>query len=123
MPITVDLSPKPDGPYGAAKLMGERLGRSLSRAFDITFVALRLGWIQPGANLPETLPDEWARAMWLSNRDLGRLFEAAVEAELPDRDFVVVNGMSNNRGTRWDLDATAELLDFDPEDDAYTEEL
>src|SRR5262249_24198832 len=50
MPITVDLPPKPDGPYGATKLMGERLGRSLAEAFDITFIALRLGWVQPGAN-------------------------------------------------------------------------
>jgi nucleoside-diphosphate-sugar epimerase len=123
MRITPDLPPRPDGPYGASKLMGERLGRSLARAFDMTFIALRLGWVQHGVNRPETLPDDWARAMWLSNRDMVRLFEAAVEAELDDRDFVVVNGMSNNRGSRWDLGATAELLDFDPEDDAYTEEL
>ena len=58
MPITVDLPPRPDGSYGAGKLMGERLGRSLSAAFDISFVALRLGWIQHGANRPETLPDD-----------------------------------------------------------------
>src|SRR4051812_33865013 len=123
MRITPDLPPRPDGPYGATKLMGERLGRSISQAFDMTFVALRLGWVQQGENLPETLPDDWARSMWLSNGDLVRLFEAAVEAELEDRDFVVVNGMSNNRGTRWDLDDAAELLGFDPEDDAYAEEI
>jgi hypothetical protein len=103
--------------------MGERLGRSVARAFDMTFIALRLGAVQPGVNRADTLPDDWARSMWLSNGDLVSLFEAAVEAELDDRDFVVVNGMSNNSGSRWDLDATAELLDFDPEDDAYTEEL
>jgi NAD+ dependent glucose-6-phosphate dehydrogenase len=123
MRITPDLPPRPDGPYGASKLMGERLGRSVASAFDMTFIALRLGWVQPGENRPETLPDDWSRRMWLSNRDLVRLFEAAVECELDERNFVVVNGMSNNRGTRWDLDATAELLGFDPEDDAYTEEL
>jgi nucleoside-diphosphate-sugar epimerase len=118
-PITVDLPPLPDGPYGATKLMGERLGKSLARAFDITFIALRLGWIQHGANRPETLPDEWARAMWLSNADLVRLFESAVESDLDDRTFVVVNGMSNNRGMRWDLRPSAEQLGFDPKDDAY----
>ncbi len=37
--------------------------------------------------------------------------------------FVVVNGMSNNRGTRWDLTAAAERLGYSPEDDAYAEEL
>ncbi len=119
MPITVDLPPRPDGPYGATKLMGERLGLSLARAFDLSFVALRIGWVQPGENRPETLPDDWARAMWLSNADLVRLFECAVEADLGDRAGVVVNGMSNNRGTRWDLAATAELIGYRPEDDAF----
>jgi NAD(P)-dependent dehydrogenase (short-subunit alcohol dehydrogenase family) len=123
MPITVDLPPKPDGPYGATKLMGERLGRSLARAFDITFIALRLGWIQSGENRPDTLPDDWARAMWLSNNDLIRLFDCAVEAELDDRLFVVANGMSNNRGMRWDLTPAAELLGYSPGDDAYAEEI
>jgi nucleoside-diphosphate-sugar epimerase len=123
MRITADLPPRPDSPYGATKLMGERLGRSVARAFDMTFIGLRLGWVQPGENRPDTLPDDWARSMWLSNRDLVGLFEAAVEAELDDRDFVIVNGMSNNRGSRWDLTATADLLEFDPEDDAYSEEL
>ncbi|HEX8204224.1 MAG TPA: NAD(P)-dependent oxidoreductase, partial [Isosphaeraceae bacterium] len=45
-PIAVDLPPRPDGPYGATKLMGERLGRACALAFDLTFVALRLGWVQ-----------------------------------------------------------------------------
>jgi hypothetical protein len=103
--------------------MGERLGRSLALAFDIDFIALRLGWIQSGDNRPDTLPDEWARAMWLSNRDMVRLFECAVEADLGEELFVVVNGMSNNRGMRWDISRTADVLGYSPEDDAYMEEL
>jgi nucleoside-diphosphate-sugar epimerase len=123
MPITVDLPPRPDGPYGATKLMGERLGRSLALSFDLSFVALRLGWNQRGANRPETLPDDWARAMWLSNGDLVRLFRCAIEAEIDDPGFIVANGMSANRGMRWDLTEAAEKLGFYPEDDAYAEEL
>lgn len=123
MPITVDLPPLPDGPYGAAKLMGERLGQSLARAFDITFIALRIGWVQPGENRVETLPDEWSRTIWLSNGDLIRLFDCAVEADVGDRSFLVVNGLSNNRGTRWDLTAATDLLGYSPEDDAFEEEL
>jgi nucleoside-diphosphate-sugar epimerase len=121
-PITVDLPPLPDSPYGATKLMGERLGQSLAHAFDLTFIALRLGWIQHGENRPATLPDEWARAMWLSNDDLVRLFECAVEADVGERVSVVVNGMSNNCGMRWDLSLTEEVLGYVPEDDAYAEE-
>jgi len=117
--ISIDLSPLPDGPYGVTKLVAERVGRSLSKTFDLTFIALRLGWIQPGVNRPETLPHEWARKMWLSNGDLVRLFDCAVEAEIEDRSFVLANGMSRNHGMRWDLSEAAEILGYMPEDDAY----
>ena len=117
--ISVERDPLPDGPYGAAKLFGERLGRSLARTFDLTFVALRLGWVQEGSNRPETLPDDWSRKHWLSNTDLVRLFDCAVEAEIEDRSFVVVNGMSLNHGMRWDLSDAAELLGYIPVDDAF----
>jgi NAD(P)-dependent dehydrogenase (short-subunit alcohol dehydrogenase family) len=118
-PIGVDANPMPDGPYAVTKLVGERLGRSLARAFDMTFIALRLGHIQEGSNRPEDLPDEWARQMWLSNGDLIRLFDCAVEAEIDDRSFVVVNGMSLNHGMRWDLSEAAELLGYLPKDNAF----
>ncbi len=119
MPITEDLPPRPGNPYGAAKLFGERLGKSLASAFDLTFVALRLGWVQHDQNRPETLPDDWSRTLWLSNGDLVRLFDAAVEAELDPGDFVVVNGLSRNRGSRWDLGEAAARLGYQPKDDAY----
>ena len=120
-PIGVHSTPMPDGPYAVTKLVGERIGRSLGRAFDMTFIALRLGHIQEGPNRHETLPDLWARQMWLSNADLVRLFDCAVEAEIDDRSYVVVNGMSRNHGMRWDLSEAAELLGFLPEDDAFAE--
>ncbi len=120
-PITVDMPPMPDSPYGVTKLVGERLGESLSRAFDLTFIALRLGWVQHGRNRPETLPHEWARKLWLSNADLIHLFDCAVEAEIEDRDFLVVNGMSRNHGMRWDLSEAAEFLGYLPKDDAHAE--
>ncbi len=77
--------------------------------------------MQEGKNRPETLPDDWARQMWLSNADLIHLFDCAVEAEIEDRSFVLVNGMSRNHGTRWDLSDAAELLGFLPKDDAFAE--
>jgi len=119
--ITVDLPPRPQSPYGISKLVGERLGQSLSRAFDLTFIALRLGSIQPGRNRPDTLPHDWARKTWLSNADLVHLFDCAIEAEIEDRSFIVAYGMSRNQGMPWDLSVTAEILGYLPQDDAYAE--
>ncbi len=120
--LTVDTPPRPGNAYGGAKLMAERLGKSLSGVFDLTFVALRLGWVQGGPNRPDTLPDEWSRGLWLSDGDLVRLFNRAVEADLGDRSFVVVNGMSNNHGTRWDLAGSFDSIGYSPQDDAFADE-
>ena len=121
-PITIELDPRPGNVYGMLKLVGERLGQSLAQAFDLTFIGLRIGWVQEGRNRPESLPDDWSRKMWLSNHDLIQLFDAAVEAEIEDRSFVIVNGVSRNHGTRWDLSDAAEILGYLPEDDAFATE-
>jgi nucleoside-diphosphate-sugar epimerase len=44
-------------PYAAAKLASERLAMTLGSIYaaTTTFVVLRIGWCQPGENLPETL--------------------------------------------------------------------
>ncbi|QEH34202.1 dTDP-4-dehydro-6-deoxyglucose reductase [Aquisphaera giovannonii] len=118
-PITPDLPPRPESPYGLFKLAGERLGQSLADAFDLTFIAVRLGHVQAGRNRPEALSDDWHRKLWLSNHDLVQLFDAAVEAEIEDDPFVVVNGISRNHGTRWTLTNAAEVLGYLPEDDAF----
>ena len=122
LPNVEEQTGRPMSPYGATKLMGERFGKAAAEAYGMTFVALRLGWIQDGPNLPETLHDEWARQMWLSNDDLVQLFEASIEADLGECRFLVLNGMSNNEGMRWDLGPTVEWLDYQPEDDAFAEQ-
>ncbi len=116
-PITATSPPKPDGPYGGCKLVGERLGLALSRFFDISVVALRIGWCQEGANRRETLPDDWSRSIWLSDRDMLQLLTRAVEADLGEEGFVVVNGVSRNAGTRWVVQGNA--LGYHPDDDAW----
>ncbi len=120
--ISVELPPKPGNAYGATKLMGERIGTALAGVFDLSFVALRLGWIQTGENLPDTLPDDWSKELWLSNKDLIRLFDRAIEANLGDRNFAIVNGMSKNHGSRWDLADSFESIGFSPQDDAFETE-
>ena len=115
-PIHEGLPPLPDGDYGASKLAGERLGIALADAFDLTFVALRLGWNRAGDNPPEGMPDPWSRALWLSNGDLVRVFTAAVEAPLDEGESVVANAMSANPGSRWDLAVARDRLGYVAQD-------
>jgi uronate dehydrogenase len=106
-------------PYGSAKLFGERLGKCFAEAHGLEVVAVRIGWVQPGENRPQDIPPErgdWFRLMWLSNCDYCHLMERCIIAELPER-FVVVNGMSNNTGMRWDLEETRRILGYQPRDD------
>ncbi|MEW4570535.1 NAD(P)-dependent oxidoreductase [Tautonia sp. JC769] len=117
-PISEDLPPRPDGPFGASKLAGERFGRGMAQAFELTFVALRIGWVQPDPNHPSTLPDDWARSLWLSDRDLAQLVECALWSELDER-FLVVNGTSRNLPSRWPITRAVELLGYSPLDDAF----
>jgi uronate dehydrogenase len=130
-PITTDLPPRPgtryvvdgeprdSGPYGAAKLFGERLGKALAEAGGPSFLAVRLGWTWPGDNRPQDLPanrEPWYFAMWLSNRDFCRLMECCLLAD-PCLRFAVLHGMSANAGMRWDLESTRRLVGYEPLDD------
>ena len=119
VPIEPGLAPRPDGAYGATKLVGERFGVALARAQGLTFVALRIGWAQHGPNRPDTLPDAWARGMWLSDADLVDLFTRSVEAELEPGTCLVVNGVSANRDSPWPISETRERLGYTPRDDAW----
>jgi NAD+ dependent glucose-6-phosphate dehydrogenase len=116
LPITETLPPKPglryfadgaerfSGAYGAAKLMGERLCRTWAMASGGTAIAIRLGWVWRGDNRPECLPaerGEWFRQMWLSDDDYVQLMDGCLTAAVPEH-YLVVNGMSDNPGKRWD---------------------
>ena len=126
--------------YGASKLMGERTVAARSASSSLTGVNVRIGWVQPGENRPETidlrgagrrtgpaLPDQeeiergmvWFRGMWLSNRDFLQLMEKAITAPAdgwPAR-AIVVSGVSNNTGTAWNLEDGRSWLGYEPVDD------
>jgi len=128
--------------YAAAKLAAERLLAALAPVRPKTvFLALRVGWCQPGANSPDTIgasgvppvfetagaasvkqdsrDDAWFRGMWLSNDDFARLFSAAALSDsVPRSGFHRANAMSANAGARWYLGETLALLGVKPLDDA-----
>ncbi|MFO0880941.1 MAG: NAD(P)-dependent oxidoreductase [Gemmataceae bacterium] len=128
--LTPDLAPRPglryrsggverdSLAYGTSKLFGERIGRHFAEARGLEVLAVRIGWVWRGDNTPGGLPtdrEEWFRQMWLSDRDFLHLMECCLEARLEQR-FAVVHGMSVNRGMRWCLEATRQLLGYQPVD-------
>lgn len=112
--LTTDLPPWPVNPYGASKLIGEQIGKAA--AHGRSFIALRIGWVQPGANVPgpHMAMGRWGQQMWLSNRDLCHGVERAVLAE--GVAVAVLNLISDNPGMRWDIETTRRVLGYAPRD-------
>ncbi|MEE3234965.1 MAG: NAD(P)-dependent oxidoreductase [Candidatus Latescibacterota bacterium] len=129
--------------YASAKWAGERLCDFLGKrsANSTSFVSIRIGWCQPGANETSTLSatgtptlkqnhaennntDRWFKQMWLSNRDFCHLFQQAIEAENHTwpNNAIIVNGMSDNADMPWDLKPTRKYLNYNPMDDVFSEE-
>jgi NAD dependent epimerase/dehydratase family len=124
--------------YAAAKLMGERVVAAKAEAGAFSAISLRIGWRQPGENIPQTIsaagtpksglfetdPERehdlrWFRAMWPSNGDLIRCVLAALRAQASawPTQATVVNAMSANRPSPWDLSAGRKLIGYEPLDD------
>jgi NAD+ dependent glucose-6-phosphate dehydrogenase len=110
--ITTELPPAPLNPYAISKLFCEEAGRAFSAATGISFIALRIGNIQPGENVPHAGMGLglWGQQMWLSNRDFIAGVHSAITA--PGVTFAVVNLVSNNPGMPWDLSHTQRVLGY-----------
>jgi nucleoside-diphosphate-sugar epimerase len=112
--LTPATPPLPVGPYGASKLFIERAGLELAARTGIVFVALRIGYCQPGDNVPGPAMGfgRWGQEMWLSNDDWAQAVVLAC-ARRPLQSGAL-NVMSRNTGMRWDLDETRRRLGYEP---------
>ena len=138
---TNGVSARPNA-YATSKLYGEALAVSKARASGgrLTTVSVRIGWCLPGDNDPSAInslalplppaeaaaankanPNDlgWFRGMWLSNRDLVGVMERAIRADAAPwpAPGIVVNGMSANTGSVWDIATTRKLIGYAPQDD------
>ncbi len=101
------------------QLAAERMGASYAAAANASCIAIRVGWVNRiGQNLAQDLPEDadiWFKQMWLSNRDLGQIFEKSVTATVEPA-FYLINGMSNNDDMVWDILSAEKLLGYVPVD-------
>lgn len=105
--VGVDEPPRPDSRYGVSKVFGEAVGRMYADKYGLEVLCQRIGVARPA---PQN-----ARGMlaYLSERDYVHLTERCIEA--PDIHFLVVYGVSANRGAFWDNPGAARI-DFVPQD-------
>lgn len=107
--VDVEAPPRPDGFYGVSKVACEALGRLYADKFGVEFVGVRIG----------TLLDQPMNvrhlSTWLSHRDCGEAFVAAMTAPV-DR-YATFYAVSRNARRFWDLEH-GRRLGFEPMDDA-----
>lgn len=116
-PLTTAMEPAPINAYGASKLVGERVGWMFAERYSLSFIAFRIGVCQranDNRHGPWIPFGRWGQAMWVSDRDLCRAFEHAVDDESVT--FGVYNLVSNNPGMRWEIESLRRDLGFAPLD-------
>ena len=124
--------PFPGNVYGATKAFSEALaGAFVSLHPGFSAIAVRIGGVrhpdqlrerpaevQRGEKIVRGLNLADTRSVAVTLPDLSRLFDCCLGAG-PEVTFAVVNGISNNRQLRMDLEETRRLVGYEPEDDAF----
>ena len=112
-PLTTDML-RPDSYYGVSKAFGEALGSYFHDEYGLSIICLRIGGVlssdDPGSS-PVHL------SVWLSHRDAAQLIERSIEAP-SSVGFAIVNGMSDNTHSIWDIETTRRIIGFEPQDGA-----
>ena len=122
----------PGNVYGATKAFSEALaGAFVSLNPGFSAIAVRIGGVrhpdqmrarpadvQTGATIQAGRDIADTRAVAVTLPDLSQLFDRCLAAG-PELTFAVVNGVSNNRHLRMDLEETRRLVGYDPQDDAF----
>ena len=101
----------PTNVYGASKCWGEALGRVYAHQHGLSCICVRL------CNPHFEQDGDWDAGdliSGISRRDAAQLLARCIEVE--DIDFAIVNGISNHRRGRLDLEMSRKLLGFAPED-------
>ncbi|QKC93758.1 NAD-dependent epimerase/dehydratase family protein [Mesorhizobium sp. NZP2298] len=112
--LTQALPPWPVNPYGASKLFVERYGRLVSDDTGMAFLSLRIGYCQPGENIPgpHMAFGLWGQQMWLGNEDWAQAVAKSATAEFSG--FHAINVVSANDGMRWSLAEGRDAIAYAP---------
>jgi len=111
-PLTVPGSYYPATPYGVYKLIGEEVGKALSKQFDFEFIGVRFGGVTGDDSVKAGAGQT---ATWLSHDDLLGAIGACLASEPVPGRSTVFYAVSNNADRIHD---TANPFGWKPKDDS-----
>ncbi len=111
--IRHDMATRPNGPYASSKIWGEALARYYADSFDLSVIALRIGFV----NAEDRPVDARTFSVWCSQRDVVNAIERAVDLDESIRYDIFFVSSDNKWGYR-DLSHAREVLGFSPQDAA-----
>ena len=111
--IRHDMATRPNGPYASSKIWGEALARYYADSFDLSVIALRIGFV----NAEDRPVDARTFSVWCSQRDVVNAIERAVDLDESIRYDIFFVQSANKWGYR-DLSHAREVLGFSPQDAA-----
>ena len=111
--IGAQVPAEPRNLYASSKVFNESLCRTYAHAHQMSCLALRIGWVVG----EDVVPNATGEDIWCSQRDIGGIIQACVDA--PDElRFDIFYGMSNNRYGWVDMTNARDKLGFVPQDRA-----
>lgn len=111
--LTHQDPPRPDSPYGAAKLLGESAGRWFSDKHGLSVICIRLGAVLD-TNKPKLIRHFPG---YLGQMDAVRMIEACIDAPESVK-FDIFDAISDN-STRWrDISHAKHIIGWEPQESA-----
>ncbi len=116
-PVRPDDAPTPRHWYAAGKIFMEAAGKAFARSFNMSVLAIRLGWCpRTPEHLAELGPTAMGQNVYISPGDAGRFFVAAIEAALEPGFVVLFVSSRPVHHTVFDLEPAKRLLGWEPQD-------
>ena len=112
-PVSAQVPAEPRNLYASSKVFNESLCRTYAFSHGMSCMAIRIGWVVGEDSVPNARSED----VWCSQRDIGGLIQACVDAPEELR-FDVFYGMSNNRYLWVDMSNARDKLGFVPQDRA-----
>lgn len=111
-----DKVPIPSNPYGASKVYMEALGRYYGKYKELEVICLRFGGVNK-ENTPkvEKMKERLYDKVWFSHQDLVSLIKVCIEAKKIPNNFLIIYGISNNKGRIHD---SSNPFGWKPKDDS-----